>query len=107
MSRRRIVLATALVSVAFLSPAFADDIDNLVRCQKKIANEGARFAEKTINATLKCTIGISKCQINCDAGVYGPSCETSGPPCCDSDVPSSNPLFQSSACQPLWPQRRT
>src|SRR4029077_4921903 len=31
---------------------------------------------------------------NCDAGIYGPSCETSGPPCCDSDDPTSNPLFQ-------------
>jgi hypothetical protein len=84
----------ALVAVWFLSPAFADDIDNLVRCQKKIASEGARYAEKTINATLKCTIEISKCQINCDQGIYGPSCLTSGPPCCDSDDPTSNPSFQ-------------
>jgi hypothetical protein len=95
MLRRHTILALVLFAAPFLSPAFADDIDNLVRCQKKIASEGARFAEKTINATLKCTIEISKCQINCDQGIYGPSCETSGPPCCDSDDPSSNPLFQS------------
>src|SRR5262249_55861522 len=35
----------------------------------------------------------AECQIECDEGVFGPSCDNSPPPCCDSDDPGSNMSF--------------
>ncbi len=60
-------------------------IEELARCQKGIAKEGARFAQRTITATLKCTEAIADCQIQCELGVFGPTCDTSPPPCCDPE----------------------
>jgi len=70
------------------------DIQQLLRCQKTIAKSGARFANKTVKSTLRCTNEVVECQVNCDEGVYGPSCQSNPPPCCDSDDPGSNAAFQ-------------
>src|SRR5262249_51546307 len=44
-------------------------------------------------STLKCTNEVAECQVQCDFGVFGPSCDSSPPPCCDSDDPGSNQAF--------------
>ncbi len=62
-------------------------------CQKKIASQGARFATRVIRANLKCATETADCQIQCESGVFGPSCDTSPPPCCDPQDPSSNQSF--------------
>jgi hypothetical protein len=69
------------------------EVNKLLTCQKQIAIQGARFAKTVVKNTLRCTNGIVECQINCDEGVYGPSCQTSPPPCCDSEDPGSNASF--------------
>jgi hypothetical protein len=83
------------VLASYAMPAAAQtEIADLLRCQKTIAKAGADFANRTIRGTLRCTNGLVTCQVNCDEGVYGPSCLTSPPPCCDSDDPESNPQFE-------------
>ena len=69
------------------------EVEQIGRCQKGIASAGAKFALKTIRATLKGTNAVTECQVQCDYGVFGPSCNTSGPPCCDSDDTGSNTAF--------------
>jgi hypothetical protein len=88
-------LAGALVTLAICGRAGADplDIHKILTCQKQIANQGARFAKTTIKNALRCTNEMVECQLNCDEGVYGPSCIDNPPPCCDSDDPGSNPAF--------------
>jgi hypothetical protein len=88
----RAVVAGSALLLAFATPAAAD-ITSVARCQKKIATAGADFAKRVIVTTLKCTEEVAKCQAQCDAGVYGPSCDDAGPPCCDSDDRGSNQTF--------------
>jgi hypothetical protein len=90
----RAVVAGAALLLAFAVPAAAD-ITSVARCQKKIATAGADYAKRVIVTTLKCTEEVAECQAQCDAGVFGPSCDDSGPPCCDSDDRASNQTFAS------------
>ncbi len=92
----RIVIRVAAVTGALLlasAPFASADISSVARCQKKIATAGADFAKRVIVTTLKCTEEIAECQVQCDEGVFGPSCETNPPPCCDSDDRNSNATF--------------
>ena len=77
---------------AFAAPAAAD-ITSVARCQKKIATAGADFAKRVIVTTLKCTEEVAECQVQCEEGVFGPSCENNPPPCCDPDDRASNATF--------------
>jgi len=88
----RAVVAGSVLLLALATPAAAD-IASVARCQKKIATAGADFAKHVIVTTLKCTEEVAECQAQCDAGVFGPSCDDSGPPCCDSDDRGSNQTF--------------
>jgi len=87
----RAVVVGALL-LAFAVPASAD-ITSVARCQKKIATAGADFAKRVIVTTLKCTEEVSECQVQCEEGVFGPSCENNPPPCCDPDDRGSNAAF--------------
>jgi len=80
------------VALTLAAPAGAD-ITSVARCQKKIATAGADYAKRVIVTTLKCTEKVAECQVQCDQGVFGPSCDNSPPPCCDSDDRSSNDEF--------------
>jgi hypothetical protein len=91
IAARSLVVGAALL-FAFASRAAAD-ITSVARCQKKIATAGADYAKRVIVTTLKCTEEIAECQVQCDEGVFGPSCETNPPPCCDSDDRGSNATF--------------
>lgn len=83
-----------MLAVALLAPAPASaGIAEQAKCQKSIAKEGAKYALRVLRSTLRCTDGISECQIQCELGAYGPSCETSPPPCCDPDDLGSNATF--------------
>ncbi len=88
----RVVLVGSALVLALASPARAD-ITSVARCQKKIATAGADYAKRVIVTTLKCTEKVAICQVQCDEGVFGPSCDDSGPPCCDSDDRNSNQTF--------------
>jgi hypothetical protein len=87
-----VVASTLLVSAAH-APAEQLDVKPLLGCQKRIAKQGAKFALRVVKGTLKCTNEIVECQLNCDLGVYGPSCVENPPPCCDSDDRESNAAF--------------
>lgn len=89
VTRAVVVGALLLASVA---PAPAD-ITSVARCQKKIATAGADFAKRVIVTTLKCTEEVAECQVQCEEGVFGPSCENNPPPCCDPDDRGSNAAF--------------
>jgi hypothetical protein len=91
IAARAFVAGAALV-FALASPAAAD-IMSVARCQKKIATAGADYAKRVIVTTLKCTEEVAECQVQCDEGVFGPSCDDNPPPCCDSDDRSSNATF--------------
>ncbi len=88
----RAVVAGAALLFAFATPAAAD-ITSVARCQKKIATAGADFAKRVIVTTLKCTEEVAECQVQCEEGVFGPSCEDNPPPCCDPDDRGSNSTF--------------
>jgi hypothetical protein len=88
---RAVVVGSALV-LAFAAPTAAD-ITSVARCQKKIATAGADYAKRVIVTTLKCTEKVADCQVQCDEGVFGPSCDDNPPPCCDSDDRGSNASF--------------
>src|SRR6185295_3288906 len=89
--RARFLVAVALI-LSGPAAVRADFLD-VIRCQKAFAREGARFAKRVLDSTLRCTIGITECQVQCDLGVFGPSCNDSPPPCCDSDDTGSNAAF--------------
>jgi hypothetical protein len=99
-----VVLALALLWPAPAPAGLAEE----AKCQKSIAKEGARFALRVLRSTLRCTEGISECQIQCELGVYGPSCETSPPPCCDpADTSSKQHLCRlHGRGRGLWSVRR-
>ncbi len=88
----RVVLAVSALVLALVSPVRAD-ITSVARCQKKIATAGADYAKRVIVTTLNCTEEVAKCQVQCDEGVFGPSCDDGPPPCCDSDDRGSNQTF--------------
>jgi hypothetical protein len=89
MSARDTARALAL-TLLLVAPAAAD-ISDLAQCQKAIGREGARFAQRVIRSTLKCTNAVTKCQIQCEQGVFGPPCDpVPVPGCCDVDDPPSN-----------------
>ena len=85
----------ALALVLVLAPAADAGIGEIVRCQRRIAGEGARYAMRIVRSNLKCTNQITECQIQCELGVFGPPCgEPPEPGCCDVDDPSSNVTYQ-------------
>ena len=88
-----LALGVAVAGTPVTSSADLSDIAPLLKCQTRIAKQGARYANKVIKSTLKCTSEIVECQVNCDEGVYGPSCIGNPPPCCDSDDRMSNASF--------------
>jgi hypothetical protein len=88
----RVVVGGGALLLALASSAAAD-ISSVARCQKKIATAGADFAKRVIVTTLKCTEEVAECQVQCEEGVFGPSCETYPPPCCDPDDRNSNATF--------------
>ncbi len=92
---RIVSLSVFAMSLVLAGTAHADplDVNRLLFCQRQIANQGARFAKTTIRNALRCTNEIVECQINCEEEVYGPSCETNPPPCCDPDDTGSNADF--------------
>jgi len=96
MLTRATFAALALVTLAASASADVSDpaaISRIAGCQKKIASAGARFAQQVIRDTLKCTNEVAKCQVQCELGAFGPSCDNSPPPCCDSDDPDSTQGF--------------
>jgi len=97
MSRLAAVLAFPL-AFALAPAAHAEEtlaqVQAIARCQKAIAREGAKYAQRIIKSTLKCTEETNECQVQCELGVFGPFCDTDpGPGCCDPDDPGSNPTF--------------
>lgn len=89
------IAALMLVASATLAAAQAGaDIDDIARCQRRFAREGARFAQRAIKATLTCTLAISECQVLCEEGVFGPPCDSNPPPCCDPNDRTSNSSFE-------------
>ncbi len=92
---RSVAVAFALALVLPVAArADTSTLAHLASCQRKIASEGTRFAQRTLKAELKCTDATDTCLINCEAGVYGPVCgEPPTPPCCNPDNPNS-PLNQ-------------
>ncbi len=90
---RRVVILVALVWSPVVFADAVSDIEAVARCQRRFAREGARFAQRTIKATLTCTLAVSECQVQCDAGLYGPPCDENPPPCCDPDDRNSNAAF--------------
>jgi hypothetical protein len=91
-SRLRTVLA--VVTLAAL-PAHAD-IQQVAKCQRAIAREGAKFAQRVIKYTLACTNRTAECIVQCEEGVFGPPCDPNPVPgCCDPDDPPSNNEFNS------------
>ena len=89
----RTMLMAMTVLASQVDAVSIPEVEQIGRCQKGIASAGAKFALKTIRATLKCTNAVTECQVQCDYGVFGPSCNTSSPPCCDSDDTASNSAF--------------
>jgi len=87
---RAFLLAPLVLALAV--PARAELAD-VAKCQKGFAREGAKFALRVLRSNLRCTDGISECQIECELGQFGASCETSPPPCCDPDDTGSNAEF--------------
>lgn len=88
------VVRAVVIGLAVLLPGgAAADIEEVARCQKRFAREGAKFAKRVISSTLKCTTEVTDCQIQCEQGVFGPPCDTNPPPCCDPDDTGSNAAF--------------
>jgi len=88
----------SLVAIAILALVAATlaraDIRDQAKCQQRIASQGARYAQRVIRSTLKCTDAVSSCQIQCDEGEFGPPCDPDPQAgCCDSDDPASNAPF--------------
>jgi hypothetical protein len=92
--RRSVIRPLLFLLAVLLVPLARADIADQARCQTRIAGQGARYAQRVIRSTLKCTDAISKCQIQCELGEYGPPCDPDPQPgCCDPDDPNSNPTF--------------
>ena len=97
MSPTDVLRTVVPVLLALSAPALAqgdlEAIRAIARCQKAIGREGAKYAQRVVKSNLRCTEEIADCQVQCELGAFGPSCETAPPPCCDSDDPSSNQGF--------------
>lgn len=89
----RVFVPILVLSILLPVGASADELDHLIACQKAIARAGARFAFITVQRTLDCTNELVECQVKCEEGVFGPSCDESPPPCCDPEDRESNPQF--------------
>ena len=77
----RSVLLLVLLGAALAPRPAAADLEQLARCQRGIAREGAKYAQRVIKATLDCTVATANCQIQCEAGVFGPPCDSNPAPC--------------------------
>jgi|SRR5689334_20948907 len=93
MTRRMSKTVLSVLSMLVLAAPARADLITIAKCQKAFAREGAKFALKVLRSNLRCTDGISECQIECELGQFGPSCDNSPPPCCDSDDTGSNADF--------------
>jgi hypothetical protein len=95
MTHRKTLLAVlcGLAAATVARAQVVADIDEIARCQRRFAKEGAKFAQRVIRATLDCSLAVSECQVQCDAGVFGPPCDSNPPPCCDPDDRTSNASF--------------
>src|SRR5689334_6788779 len=93
MTRRMSKTVLSVLSMLVLAAPARADLITIAKCQKAFAREGAKFALKVLRSNLRCTDGISECQIECELGQFGPSCDNSPPPCCDSDDTGSNAEF--------------
>jgi hypothetical protein len=89
---RSFLLVPLVLALALAVPVRAELAD-VAKCQKGFAREGAKFALRVLRSNLRCTDGISECQIECELGQFGASCDNSPPPCCDSDDTGSNAEF--------------
>src|SRR5262245_61855510 len=88
--------ALALALVLPVPTVAATDLHLLAACQKKIAGQGARFAQRVIKANLKCAEETVDCQVQCEEGVFGQPCDDQHTTnCCDPDDPNSNTAFKS------------
>jgi hypothetical protein len=87
------VLLLFVTALAFPQDAGALAVQEVAKCQKKFASAGAQFASRLINFTLKCATPVAQCQIECEEGLFGPSCDGNPPPCCDVDDPMSTPGY--------------
>jgi hypothetical protein len=89
---RRDAIARTLVALLVLLPVSARaGIDEIAKCQKRMAAQGARYAQRVINSNLRCTNAVTECQVECEQGVFGPPCDpTPQPGCCDPDDPPGN-----------------
>ena len=86
-----LLLVTALV---IPRDAGALAVREVAKCQKKFASAGAQFASRLINFTLKCATPVAQCQIECEEGLFGGSCDDNPPPCCDVSDPMSTPGYE-------------
>jgi hypothetical protein len=89
-ARFRLLPVLLLLVVPVAAPA---GIEELAKCQKTMAREGAKYATRVIRSTLKCTDAVVECQLECENGEFGPPCESNPPPCCDPDDTGSNAAF--------------
>jgi hypothetical protein len=78
-------LVVCAAAIALPGQARAD-VEQMFRCQKRIAGAGVSFARAALRATLKCTNAITRCQIQCEQGLLGPGC--------DPDDPDSTPGYR-------------
>ncbi len=92
---RRHAIARALVALLVLLPVAARaGVDEMAHCQRRIAAQGARYAQRVINSNLRCTNAVTECQVSCEQGVFGPPCDpTPQPGCCDPDDPPGNASY--------------
>ncbi|HJQ85280.1 MAG TPA: hypothetical protein VKA21_14440 [Candidatus Binatia bacterium] len=82
----------AVLLVVSVAPAFAG-VEEIAKCQKVFAREGAKFAMRVLRSNLRCTNEIVECQLQCELGEFGPPCESFPPPCCDPDDTGSSQAF--------------
>jgi hypothetical protein len=89
----RVFVPILMISILWPLASVADELADLLACQKAIARAGARFAFVTVQKTLDCTNELVECQVKCENGVFGPSCDENPPPCCDPEDRDSNAQF--------------
>jgi hypothetical protein len=68
------MIALTLV-VVLPAAAAAAELAQILRCQRRIAGAGARFARTTITATVNCAAATAECQIQCEQGLFGFPCD--------------------------------
>jgi len=88
------VLLLLVAALIIPQDASALAVREVAQCQKKFASAGAQFASRLINFTLRCATPVAQCQIECEEGLFGPSCDGNPPPCCDVGDPMSMPGYE-------------